>query len=61
MFSFHVKDKDSSTSSFIHTLVQYVGLGIKSVFAIPEEIGDVCSTHDEEFEATEIFFSDEGR
>jgi len=61
MLSFHFKDKNSSTFSFIHIHIQYVTPGIKSAFAIPEEIGDVCSIHDEEFEATEIFLSDEGR
>lgn len=36
-----------------------MGLGIKSVFAVPERIGDDRSIHDAEFEASEILFSDE--
>lgn len=38
-----------------------IGLRVKPVFAVPEGIGDVRSTDDEEFEGTEILLSDEGR
>lgn len=43
----------------IRTLI--VGLGIKSVFAVPEGIGDDRSILDAEFEAPEILLSDEGK